>query len=134
MLGYADDAAMCDTAVESMTTRLTNFADGALEKADMKVKLKKTFSQHLQELQAVSAATDEEVEIKMKQYKYQCEYVKAGCKHRFKTKAGMTIHCCSWEFNYGLTDEKWEVAQIVAVRIRQRNAQALSGSVEGPSW
>ena len=115
VLGYADDAAMCDTAVESMTTRLTNFADGALEKADMKVKLKKTFSQHLQELQAVSAATDEEVEIKMKQYKYQCEYVKAGCKQRFKTKAGMTTHSCSCEFNYGLTDEKWEVAQILAV-------------------
>ena len=68
VLGYADDAAMCDKTVEDMTVRLTNFADASRQKADMRVKLAKTFSQHLQELQAVPAAIEEEVAKKMQTY------------------------------------------------------------------
>ena len=115
VLGYADDAAMCEEAVEEMSIRLTSFADAAMAKADMRVKLTKTFSQHVQPLQKVAAATDEEVAKKMENYKHACEYVKAGCTQRFKTKAGMHIHVCNCNFNYGLTDEKWEVDQILEV-------------------
>ena len=115
VLGYADDAAMCEEAVDNMSIRLTNFADAALEKADMKVKLAKTFSQHIQELQKVEAATTDEIKTTMTKYKHACEFVKAGCRQRFKTKAGMKVHSCSCNFNYGLTDKKWEVEEIVDV-------------------
>ena len=115
VLGYADDASMCDEAVNGMTTRLTNFANAAQKEADMKVKLAKTFSQHVQPLQIIGKITDEEVEQRMRQYKHACEFVKAGCTQRFKTKTGMKIHSCNCNYNYGLTDEKWEVEKIIDV-------------------
>ena len=97
---------MCEEAVEEMTARLTGFADAALTKTDMCVKLSKTYNQHLQPLQQVSAATDEEVAKKMASYKHECEFAKAGCTQRFKTKADMRIHSCNCDYNYyGLTDE-----------------------------
>ena len=51
----------------------------------------------------------------MKKYKHACEFAKAGCSERFKTKAGMRIHCAACNFNYGLTDKKWEVEKILTV-------------------
>ena len=44
---------------------------------------------------------------KMTQFKYTCEYAKAGCNERFKTKTVMRIHTCDYSFNYDLTEEKW---------------------------
>ena len=38
---------MCEETVTDMTKRLTEFADAALEHADMKVKLSKTYTQHV---------------------------------------------------------------------------------------
>ena len=108
VLGYADDAAMCE-GVEAMTTRLTEFADAALQEADMKIKLTKTYTQHLQKQGKIAKATDEEVTAKAATYKHPCEFEKSGCKHRFKTKTGMRIHRSACNFNYGLTGEKWEV-------------------------
>ena len=67
-----------------MTVRLTNFADAALREADMKVKLSKTFTQHIQPLRQVDVTTDAEVAKKMKKYKHVCEFAKAGCTQRFK--------------------------------------------------
>ena len=115
ILGYADDAAMCAETVEEMTSRLTVFADASLAKADMRVKLSKTYNQHLQPLQKVTAATDDEVAKKMASYKHKCEFAKAGCTQRFKTKAGMRIHSCNCDYNYGLTEQKWEVERIIDV-------------------
>ena len=48
VLGYADDAAMSEGTVTEMSKRLTQFADKAMEKADMKMKMSKTFSQIVQ--------------------------------------------------------------------------------------
>lgn len=57
VLGYADDAAMTEYNTERMTQRLTEFADAAMNQADMKAKLSKTFSQIVQQQEAVDAAT-----------------------------------------------------------------------------
>ena len=81
----------------------------------MQVKLSKTWTQNLQELPKIGAATDVEVANTMAKYKYVCEFAKAGCSQRFKTKAGMKIHWSSFNFNYGLTEERWEVECIIAV-------------------
>ena len=48
VLGYADDASMTEWCIEDMTTRLTEFADTAIARADMKVKLEKTLTQIVQ--------------------------------------------------------------------------------------
>ena len=81
----------------------------------MKVKLAKTLSQHVQHLQKVATATGEEVKKKMKKYKHACKFAKTGCSQRFKTKAGMKIHYYNCAFNYDLTDQKWEVEEIIDV-------------------
>ena len=47
VLGYADDAALIETAVEDMTRRLTVLADAAKAEADMDVSTPKTFKQHV---------------------------------------------------------------------------------------
>ena len=43
VLGYADDAAMFANTVEEMTERLTTFANAALEKAHMQVRMDKNY-------------------------------------------------------------------------------------------
>ena len=115
VLGYADDAALCEETVDGMTTRLTELADAALKEADMRVKLAKTYTQHIQQQEDVARATDKEIAAKTAKYKHSCTFAKAGCKERFKTKAGMKIHCRACNFNYGLTERKWEVEKITAV-------------------
>ena len=47
VLGYADDAALADYTVNSMTERLTKIADGSKNDADMDINMSKTFSQHV---------------------------------------------------------------------------------------
>ena len=49
VLGYADDAALAEAKIEDMTKRLTTLADRSLSEADMKIRMDKTFSQHVQE-------------------------------------------------------------------------------------
>lgn len=44
-----------------------------------------------------------------------CEHAKAGCKERFKTKHGMKIHSATCKFNYGTTEETYEVGSICVV-------------------
>ena len=123
VLGYADDAAMVEEAVTAMTERLTTFADKAIEKADMKMKLQKTFTQHVQVQEAVSTATTAEINKKESSYKHVCAFAKAGCTARFKTKKGMLRHKCSCRFGYTWISEKqYEVAEILDVfgRIERR--------------
>ena len=106
---------MPERTVEGMTTRLTEFADAALEHADMKTKMSKTVAQMLGKREEPAAATIEEIQEKMQKYKYKCEYAAAGCCQRFKTKAGMTIHCSTCNFGYATTDTKDEVESILSV-------------------
>ena len=47
VLGYADDIALAENTVDSMTGRLTAIADASLTRADMEVNMTKTFSQHV---------------------------------------------------------------------------------------
>lgn len=115
VLGYADDVAMTETEVADMTTRITEFADTAMEHADMKMKMSKTCTQILKKSGKTSAATVAEIQAKMKKYKYKCEYAGAGCSQRFKTKRGMTIHCSSCNFAYATTETKDEVEEIISV-------------------
>ena len=69
VLGYADDAAMCEGTVANMSARLTEFANAALKHADMRVKLAKTYTQHIQQQDAVKKATAGEIKAKMSKYK-----------------------------------------------------------------
>ena len=114
-LGYADDASMLEWHVEDMTVRLTEFANAALEREDMKVKLAKTFNQHLQRQEKVGKITTQMLDKKMQSYKYQCEFAEAGYTQRFKTKRDMKIHMCTCIFNYGTTDEAYQVDEITTV-------------------
>ena len=81
----------------------------------MRVKLAKTYTQHIHQQENVVRATDKEIAAKTAKYKHACTIAKAGCKKRFKTKAGMKIHCRACSFNYGLTERKWEVEKITTV-------------------
>ena len=56
MLGYADDAAMCDETVENLTVRLTKFADAAQAESDMKV------NEALKELYTACTATSKSLD------------------------------------------------------------------------
>ena len=117
VLGYADDAALAEERIEEMTTRLTALADGSVQDADMTVRMDKTFSHHVgkQELQEVTA---EEVLAAQADFEHQCDF----CDRRFKTKSAMRIHRDSCPYNYGTTDEVFELEKIVGVfgRINQR--------------
>ena len=70
VLGYADDAAMISNTVERMTARLTKFADAAKARADMKVKLSKTFSHHVERQEKVVPATADEIKAKEVTYEH----------------------------------------------------------------
>ena len=93
-----------------MTQRLTKFADASLELADMKVKLSKTFTQHVRCQEKVAPATAAEITAKEATYKFPCEFSGAGCRARFKTKQGMMVHSTTCNFGYGTTEEflKWK--------------------------
>ena len=52
----------------------------------------------------------------IQKYNYICEFVKAGCTHSdLKQNTNMKIHNYSCNFNYDLTEEKWEVDRIIDV-------------------
>ena len=52
---------------------------------------------------------------KMRKYKFACEFEKAGCEQRFKTKRGMQIHAASCSHNYARTDQAFPVDEVVDV-------------------
>ena len=52
----------------------------------MKVKLSKTYTHLVCDQNPVPGATPEELEAKELTYKHVCEFAKAGCGERFKTK------------------------------------------------
>ena len=105
---------MTEWLVGDMTTRLTAFADAAIAKADMKVKIEKTFSQMMCKQMQVAKITDTEIRAKTRSYKVVCTYAKADCSQRFKTKKGMRIHSsCRCSFNYGTTDTTFPVEKIL---------------------
>ena len=106
VLGYADDAAMLERTTEEMTCRLTNFADKSNALADMKVKLNKTFSQIVQEQDPIAAPTEEEITAKESKYAHACEYAKAGCGERFKTRTGMKIATKWTQYHQFLVKER----------------------------
>ena len=115
VLGYADDVTMLAWNTNEMTARLTKFADKSLSLADMKVKLSKTFSHIVQEQDSVETPTEEEITAKEQSYAHACTFAAAGCKERFKTNHGMHVHSANCKFNYGTTEEVYEVGSITAV-------------------
>ena len=116
VLGYADDAALVSWRTEEMTQRLTTLADAAIEQADMKVKLTKTYTQKVSKQKPVAKATSSEIQAKMKTYPHECEFAGAGCTARFKTARGMHIHRARCQFRYYFASfTKYEVETVVDV-------------------
>ena len=108
VLGYADDVALISGTVEDMTRRLTAIADGARADADMSVSLPKTFSHHVHK-RAKAKVTSAEAKTAESKYKYKCDF----CPRRFKTDKNMQIHRCNCIYNYGTTQEIFEVEQVI---------------------
>ena len=86
VLGYADDATMIEMDVKAMTKRLTKFTNGSRSRADMLVKLSKTYTQQALRQDKVSAVTLQEIQSKELTHKFPCFFCDAGCTARFKTE------------------------------------------------
>lgn len=106
---------MCEEAVQTMTQWITEFTNAALVEADMRMKMTKTYSQHIQQQEKVSTTTPVEIAKKMVKYKHTCEFSKVGCKERFESMTDMRRHTHNCNFNYGLTDEGYEIGRITTV-------------------
>ena len=63
ILGYADDAALCETEVDVMSTRLTAIADVSASEADMDINMEKTCSQHVFRRDKMSVTEQEVVKV-----------------------------------------------------------------------
>ena len=110
VLGYADDAALIEPCIETMTNRLTAIADASAKLADMRVSIPKTFTQHVHK-RAKIKVTDTDAATVKKEYKHKCDF----CTRRFKTSKAMHNHRASCIFNYGTTDEVYELEGIADV-------------------
>ena len=110
VLGYADDAALVERQTEVMKKCLTTLEDGAWQDADMMVKMKKTFSQHVGRREKIKIEHDEVTKIQ-KSYKYACEF----CTRKFKTRKAAAIHMASCVHSHGVTEEYYEVEDIIDV-------------------
>ena len=110
VFGYADDAALVDDDVGSMTTRLTLIADTSRDEADMYVSLPKTLTQHVHRREDVKVS-EEEARVAEKEHKHVCDF----CPRRFKTRRGMLIHRARCMHNYDTTDEAYVVQHISSV-------------------
>ena len=109
VLGYADDAAMIEPLVETMTKRLTTVADASIADADMHVSMDKTYTQHVKRQTKSYIPSPNRIEKVEKTYKHKCPF----CDRRFKTAAGVQLHRekhCA--FNYATTEEVFEVEGI----------------------
>ena len=115
VLGYADDVTILGEEVEELTTRLTNFADAAIEEADMYVKLKKTFSQIVQDQEKAAPPTEQDIKEVEQDYKFTCEFADRGCTVRLKTQRAVNIHSVKYTFGYGATEESFEIEEIKEV-------------------
>ena len=87
VLGYADDAALAERHVESMTTRLTELADASRDRADMSMNMEKTFTQHVHRRDSKPTATKAAAKKVQSKYSHQCEY----CPRKFKTARAMKM-------------------------------------------
>ena len=110
VLGYADDAALAEPTVEAMTKRLTDLANASSDKADMKINMDKTVSQHVHKRAPIKVTAAEVASAEAK-YKHQCDF----CLRRFKTNKAMHIHRANCVHNYATTDEVFTVEEIVGV-------------------
>ena len=110
VLGYTDEAALVDSTVTGMTTRLTKIADASQEEADMKISVPKTFTQHVHEREEIAVTTDEVAAIEAK-YAHKCDF----CERSFKTRRGMLIHRARCQYNYNTTDEVFVLEDIVGM-------------------
>ena len=73
-----------------MTERLTALADASEKEADMKVRMDKTFTHHVQ-VQEKQKVSEEEAMMKAhSKFKCECDF----CTRRFKTKAAMYRGLC----------------------------------------
>ena len=110
VLGYADDAALIDEHADAMTKRLTTLANASEAKADMKINMAKTFTQHVFKRDDITV-TKEEAAAAEAGFKHKCDF----CKRRFKTQRHMLIHRANCSHNYDTTDEVYEVEDIIDV-------------------
>ena len=110
VLGYVDDAALTETRIEKMTERLITLADRSVAEADMKIRMDKTYSQHVQ-IQEKQKVNEAEMLAAQKKFKIKCDF----CERRFKTEAAMHTHSASCPHNYGTTEETFPVEEIVGV-------------------
>ena len=131
VLGYADDAALTEKRIEKMTERLTTLADRSVAEADMKIRMDKTYSQHVQ-IQEKQKVSEAEMLAAQKKFKIKCDF----CERRFKTEAAMHTHRASCPHNYGTTEEAFPVEEIVGVfgRIDSRWFLVKWGGHEVPEW
>ena len=126
ILGYADDAALIDGEVNSMTRRLTSIADASEAQTDMKMNMAKTFTQHVFKRDEIKV-TSAEAAAAEAGFKHKCDF----CPRRFKTQRHMLIHRANCNHNYGTTDEVFEVEDIARWRFWQQHCAMVQGKVEG---
>ena len=118
MLGYTDDAALAETRIQEMSERLTNVGNEPKARADIQMRMDKTFSHHVQEDEEKIEVTKEEIAQAQDKFEHKCDF----CTRKFKTLAAMRIHRDKCPYNYDTTDEAFEVESIVGVfgRINSR--------------
>ena len=104
-LGYADDAALLDSDINTVTARVTSIAQGSRSDADMTISISKTEVMHVVEQGRVSAMTAAEARGVCK---HKCPNV--GCKKVFFNVHGCKVHAgkCRRQ-NYHLIDKILDV-------------------------
>ena len=111
VLGYADDAALVERHVDSMTTRLTNLGIASRDRVDMSMNMSKTFTHHVHRRDSKPAATKAAAMKIQSKYSHQCEF----CPRKFKTARAAKIHQVNCVHNYGMTTEYYELEKICDV-------------------
>jgi len=86
-LGYADDAALLDSNIETATKRVTEIAHGSKQDADMIINIDKTKVMQVMEQGRVDPATTDELE---EACKFVCPNV--GCDRVFFNAHGCKCH------------------------------------------
>ena len=92
-LGYADDAALLDSKLETAMTRVTAISQGSKQDADMEINASKTEVMHVKEQGRVSPMTTSEAK---RVCKHACPHV--GCHKVFFNMHGCKVHAgkCRW--------------------------------------
>ena len=110
VLGYADDASLLEPKVQDMSKRLTSLADGAEADADMKVSIKKTFTQHVGKRDDIKISK-EEAAAAQDSFSHKCDF----CNRKFNSRKAMLLHRNSCIHQYNTTEEVFTVEDIVGV-------------------